>query len=238
MIKVRNLYKSFNGQSVLEDINLEVPKGELLVILGESGSGKTVFLQHLIGLLKPDRGSIEINGQDITRMSERDLLDLRKNIGYLFQEGALYDFMTVYENIAFPLCEHTALNPSEIGTKVNRMLDLVDLKEAKAKNPSELSGGMKKRAALARAVILGSEFLFCDEPTSGLDPMMSRDIWDLIQRISRQLHCTTVVVSHDIHNSFRIADRIALIHQGKFIANGTPEQLRSSQDPLVKSFLI
>jgi phospholipid/cholesterol/gamma-HCH transport system ATP-binding protein len=238
MIKVSHLNKEFNGQRVLQDINLIVADGELLVILGESGSGKSVLLQHLIGLLKPDSGEIEINGQEITRMTERQLLKVRKNIGYLFQEGALYDFMTVFENIAFPLREHTVLSHKEIAAKVHEVLDIVGLDEATNKYPSQLSGGMKKRAALARSVILGSQILFCDEPTSGLDPMKSWDIWDLIQRISRQLRCTTIVTSHDIHNAFRIADRLVLLHQGRIMTQGTPEALRNSQDALVQSFLI
>lgn len=237
MIKVSHLYKRFNGQTVLEDINLKVGEGELLVILGESGSGKSVLLQHLIGLMKPDGGSVEINGREITRMPEKQLLALRKDIGYLFQEGALYDFMTVYDNVAFPLVEHTRLKPKEIEHKVMGMLRLVGLQDAALKSPAELSGGMKKRSALARSVILDSKVLFCDEPTSGLDPIKSREISDLIRSMVRHLHCTTVVTSHDIHNAFRIADRLALIHEGRIVAEGRPEELRLSQDDFIKAFL-
>ncbi len=236
MIKVSHLYKQFEGQKVLEDINLEVEGGELLVILGESGSGKSVFLQHLIGLMKPDQGTIVIDGQDITKLSERELLRVRKNMGYLFQEGALYDFMTVYENIAFPLNEHTRLKPKEIDKKVKDMIKTVGLQGAESKFPSSLSGGMKKRAALARSVILGSKILFCDEPTSGLDPIKSRNISNLIQSMSRQLNSTTVVTSHDIENSFRIADRLVLIHEGKIMAEGSPQELRKLTDPYIKDF--
>lgn len=237
MINVQDLSKRFNGQVVLKDIDLEIPDGQLLVILGESGSGKTVLLQHLNGLLKPDRGTIQIDGVDITRLSEKDLLKLRKNIGYLFQEGALYDFMTVFENVAFPLEEHSFLKPPQIAKKVKKVLELVGLGEAGSKYPSQLSGGMKKRAALARAIVLDSQFLFCDEPTSGLDPIKSREISDLIQNISRHLKCTTVVTSHDIHNSFRIADRLALIRDGEIIAAGKPQELKTSHDSFVKEFL-
>lgn len=238
MIKVANLKKSFTGQAVLRDISLNVAPGELIVILGESGSGKSVFLQHLIGLLKPDSGSIEIDGVDITTLSERKLLKLRKNIGYLFQEGALYDFMTVYENIAFPLHEHTRLRLKEIKEKVLNILKLVGLEKAGMKFPSELSGGMRKRAALARSVVLDSKILFCDEPTSGLDPKKSKEISDLINDISRRSKCTTVITSHDIYNSFRIADRLVLIDHGQIIVRGKPEEIELSSDPKVKEFLI
>ncbi|MDP3143699.1 MAG: ATP-binding cassette domain-containing protein, partial [Candidatus Omnitrophota bacterium] len=202
MIKVERLSKSFGNQLVLDDVNLQVRKGEILVVMGESGSGKTVFLQHLIGLLTPDAGRIEISGRNIVGLPERELLQIRRNIGYLFQEGALYDFMNVFENVAFPLQEHTNLNKEEIAKKVRDTLHEVGLSEAEEKFPNQLSGGMKKRAALARSIILGSEMLFCDEPTSGLDPTRSRDISDLIHSISRKYKSTTVITSHDIENSF------------------------------------
>ena len=238
MIKVNRVSKQFNGQKVLKDLNLEVESGEILAVLGESGSGKSVLLKHLIGIMKPDHGTIEIDGVDITKLSERELLQIRKKIGYLFQEGALYDFMTVYENVAFPLVEHTKLDEKKIDEKVRDLLKTVDLEEAADKYPSELSGGMKKRSALARSVILGSKVLFCDEPTSGLDPIKSKGISDLIRNISRQLKCTTVITSHDIQNSLRIADRLVLIHDGKIAVEGTPQEWRNSDNPLVKAFLI
>jgi phospholipid/cholesterol/gamma-HCH transport system ATP-binding protein len=237
MIKVRRLYKDINGQPILEDISLDVKEGELLVILGESGSGKSVLLKHLIGLMKPTKGTIEIDGRDICRLTERELLTVRKNIGYLFQEGALYDFMTVYDNVAFPLREHTALDRRQIAEKVDGLLIMVGLEEAEEKFPAELSGGMKKRAALARALILDSKILFCDEPTSGLDPLRSRDISDLIRDISRKLHCTTVVTSHDIDNSMRIADRLVVLREGRILAGGTPEELKASEQVFIKEFL-
>ena len=237
MIRIHQLVKSFDHQLVLDHIDLEVQEGELLVILGESGSGKSVLLRHLIGLHKPESGQVEIDGVDITQLSETELLSLRKNMGYLFQEGALYDFLTVYENVAFPLWEHTDLGDQQIDEKVHSVLRLVDLDAAANKYPAELSGGMKKRAALARAVVLGTKILFCDEPTSGLDPIRSRDISDLIRNITRHLQCTTVVTSHDLRNAFRIADRIALIADGKILTQGTPEAIRDSHNPLVKEFL-
>ena len=238
MIKVKKIFKRFdNGQEVLKDVNLEVKPGEILVILGESGSGKSVLLKHLIGVMKPDSGTIEVEGKDITKLSEKKLLKMRKNMGYLFQEGALYDFMTVDENVAFPLEEHTKFKSKDIDKKVKDILKMVGLLEAVSKLPSELSGGMKKRAALARAIVLGSKILFCDEPTSGLDPLKSREIWELIKNISRQMKSTTVVASHDVQNSLRTADRIALIHDGRIAVEGTPDQWRKSNDPLVKAFL-
>lgn len=236
MIKVSHLSKAINGQEILKDINFEVSVGEILVILGQSGAGKSVLLQHLMGLRKPDEGNVVINGVDITNLSERELLRVRKNIGYLFQEGALYDFMDVYENLAFPLEEHTDLNEQQISQRVKSILQMVGLESVEGKYPVELSGGMRKRAALARAVILNSKILFCDEPTSGLDPIRSRDISDLIRNISKQLQCTTVVTSHDVANSFRIADRLALIHEGQLIAIGTKEELASSRDSFIRQF--
>jgi phospholipid/cholesterol/gamma-HCH transport system ATP-binding protein len=237
MIKVQGLYKSFGGQTVLHDINLQIAQGEILVILGESGSGKSVFLQHLIGILKPDQGTIEIDGVDITTLKETQLLSIRKKIGYLFQDGALYDFMTVFENVAFPLKEHTQLSRKDVVDKVNSILKTVGLDHATEKFPSELSGGMRKRAALARSVILDSKIICCDEPTSGLDPIKSRDITDLITQISRQINSTTIVTSHDMTNALRMADRVVLVKEGRIVATGRPDDLRLSTDPFVQAFL-
>ena len=237
MIRIKQLSKAFNGQVVLDNINLEINTGEVLVILGESGTGKSVFLKHMMGLLKPDSGQIFIDDVEITKLSESELLKIRKGIGYLFQEGALYDFMNVYENIAFPLVEHTQLLEPAIRQKVRDVLKMVDLQDAEKKFPSELSGGMKKRVGLARSIILDSKILFCDEPTSGLDPIRSRDISDLIKDISKKLDCTTVITSHDIGNAFRIADRSALIRGGKVIAIGSQTELETSTDPFVREFI-
>ncbi len=236
MIKVKKLFKKFANQTVLDDISFSMSQGELLVIVGESGSGKSVLLAHLVGLIRPDSGSIEIAGEDITRLSERELLKVRKQIGYLFQSGALYDFMTVFENTAFPLREHTRLSHKDVVSKAKDMLKLVGLSGSEGKFPSQLSGGMQKRAALARAVILDSKILYCDEPTSGLDPIKSRSIMDLIHTIVRKLKCTTVIASHDIVNSLRIADRIILIRAGKIVAQGTPQELQASKDSYLQEF--
>jgi len=237
MIQVDHVSKSFNGQVVLDDIVLEVHKGEILVILGESGTGKSVLLKNMMGLLKPDSGRIYIDGEDITQLSEKELLKVRKRIGYLFQEGALYDFMNVFENVAFPLQEHTDLDESTIAEKVTNTLKIVDLEGIEEKLPSELSGGMKKRVGLARSIILDSDILFCDEPTSGLDPIRSRDISDLIKSISKKLNCTTVITSHDIQNAFRIADRLVLIKDGKVVAGGSQSELEASSNTFVKEFI-
>ena len=237
MIRVAHLSKSFNGQKVLDDINLEIGEGEIVAILGQSGAGKSVLLKHIIGLLKPDDGSVEMDGKNIALMSEDELLALRKRIGYLFQEGALYDFMTVEENVAFPLREHSTLSSKQIKEKVLATLKSLDLVDIEGKYPSELSGGMKKRVALARAIILDSKILLCDEPTSGLDPIRSRDISDLIRRVSRNLKCTTVLTSHDIDNSFRIADRIAIIEGYRLIACGTQDELKRSSDRFIQEFI-
>ena len=237
MIRVNHVTKRFNDQMVLDDVSLEIKSGEIMVILGESGAGKSVLLKHMIGLLKPDEGTVEIGREDITQLSERQLLQRRQSMGYLFQEGALYDFMTVFENIAFPLHEHTRLDEKAIQQKVRNILTLIDLQDVERKYPAELSGGMKKRVALARSIILDSKILFCDEPTSGLDPIRSRDISDLIRNVSKKLGCTTVITSHDINNSFRIADRLALIHDGRIVALGTQEALKASPNAFVKEFI-
>ena len=237
MISVKGLTKSFDGRMVLDHINLEVKTGELLVILGESGTGKSVLLKNMMGLIVPDEGAVIIDGVDITKLREKDLLKVRQKIGYLFQEGALYDFMTVYENLAFPLREHTTLNEKAIKAKIKVFLAIVDLKDVEDKYPAELSGGMKKRVGLARAIIMDSKILLCDEPTSGLDPIRSRDISDLIRNVSKTLNCTTVITSHDLTNSFRIADRVAILKDGKIIAQGTQKDIEASPQAFVQEFI-
>jgi len=237
MIKVEGLYKQLGGQSVLEDISFNVSSGEIIAVLGLSGAGKTVLLKHLIGLIRPDRGRVVIDGIDIDSLSEDQLLKVRCNMGYLFQEGALYDFMDVYDNIAFPLREHTQMKSSEVAARVREVLKLVDLDEVESKLPAELSGGMKKRVGLARAIVLGAKVLLCDEPTSGLDPIRSRDISDLIRHVSQQIGSTTVMSSHDVNNSFRIASRIIIINDCHIAAIGTAQQLKESQEPFVREFL-
>ena len=237
MIKVEGLYKKLGGQSILEDITFDVREGEIISVLGLSGVGKTVLLKHLIGLIRPDQGRVVIDGVDIDSLSEDQLLKVRCNMGYLFQEGALYDFMDVYDNVAFPLREHTKLKSAEIATRVREVLKLVDLDGAESKLPAALSGGMKKRVGLARAIVLGAKVLLCDEPTSGLDPIRSRDISDLIRHVSLQIGSTTVITSHDVNNSFRIATRIIIINESHIAAVGTAQQLKDSHEPFVREFL-
>lgn len=237
MIKVQGLSKTLGHQQVLEDISFEVPTGEIIVVLGPSGTGKTVLLKHLIGLIRPDKGRVLIDGVDITHLKEEELLKVRKSVGYLFQEGALYDFMDVFDNVAFPLQEHTRWPKDKIADRVHEVLGMVDLEDVDNKMPSELSGGMKKRVGLARAIVLGAKILLCDEPTSGLDPIRSRDISDLIVNVSRKIKATTLMTSHDIENSFRIADRLILLNEGRIAAMGTKEQLRADTNEFVNKFV-
>ncbi len=237
MIKVEHLSKTLGGEKVLSDINFQVSSGEILIFLGPSGTGKTVLLKHLIGLLKPDSGSVIFDGQDITKFSQAQQLAMRKDFGYLFQEGALYDFMNVFENVAFPLREHTKQTEQQIRQRVREVLDMVDLDDVEAKMPSELSGGMKKRVGLARAIVLGAKVLLCDEPTSGLDPIRSYDISNLIRQVVKKIGATTVITSHDVENSFRIADRLAILNEGNIEVIGSQQDLLSSQHSFVKQFL-
>jgi phospholipid/cholesterol/gamma-HCH transport system ATP-binding protein len=237
MISVANLSKSFGGQTVLDRISFDVPRGEVLVVLGPSGTGKSVLLLQLVGLIPPDEGTITIDGVALADLSGRDLLKFRRNIGYLFQDSALFDFMTVAENLAFPLREHTPLKTQEIDARVEEYLKDVDMAGSGAKYPAELSGGMRKRVALARALIMDTKVLLCDEPTSGLDPIRSHDISLLIRDPAKKKKTTTVVTSHDIKNSFLIADRLFVLNQGRIAAQGREEDLRRSTDPLVKEFL-
>jgi phospholipid/cholesterol/gamma-HCH transport system ATP-binding protein len=237
MIKIEHLSKSLNRQPILCDISLTIADGEIWVILGESGAGKSVLLQHMIGLFEPDRGMISVDGVNVSNFSDVQWLLFRKKTGYLFQDGALYDFMTVFENIAFPLREHTRDSEHVIFDKVYHALKIVGLEGVGRKYPSQLSGGMRKRAALARAVILNSRILFCDEPTSGLDPIRSRDIMNLIRDISRHFQATTVIASHDIQNAFRIADKIAVIKEGQIMAQGAPSDIRASKSEFIQAFI-
>ncbi|MFC1593778.1 ABC transporter ATP-binding protein [Candidatus Omnitrophota bacterium] len=238
MIQVTNLCKSFDSHKVLDNITLKIFEGELFCLMGTSGQGKSVFLQHLIGLLKPDIGTIEIDDIDITKLPEKKLLELRKNFGYLFQEGALFDYMDVYDNLALPLREHTRKSEQEISALIHHVLKEVELVNAETKYPIQLSGGMRKRVGLARAIILNPKIFFCDEPTSGLDPATGKAISRLIYKLCRELHATTVIVSHDVNNFLPLADRAAIIDEGKIIAVGTKEELEKSSLAKVSHFLL
>lgn len=237
MIEIKGLYKSFNGQEVLKGIDLTIPKGQITVILGPSGAGKSVFLKHLIGLMKPDRGRILVDGRDINRMGPKDLRELRKRFGMLFQEGALFDSMTVADNIAFPLLEHTQLNQDEIWEIVQEKLSKVGLLDAAHKFPSELSGGMKKRAALARALALNPEYVLCDEPTGGLDPVSASSIERLILETQRSSASTFVIITHDLATAIALGDKLALLEDGRIVVEGGVNEVLSSGHPLVEAFL-
>ena len=229
--------KRFNGRAVLNEIKLDVRQGETLVILGGSGSGKSTLLRLMIGNDVPDEGQIIGLGKDICEMSKKDLADYRKSIGVLFQSGALFNSMTVGENVALPLREHTDLADQTIEIMVKIKLELVGLREHADRTPAELSGGMKKRAGLARAIALDPKILFYDEPSAGLDPVTSHEIDMLIRDLNQKLGVTSVVVTHEMDSAFRIADRMVLLDRGKFIVSGTPKEMDESEDPLVRQFV-
>ncbi|MCX7856640.1 MAG: ABC transporter ATP-binding protein [Deltaproteobacteria bacterium] len=237
VIRIVDLKKSFDNQKVLDGINLEIERGKITVIIGKSGSGKSVLLKHIIGLIKPDSGEIWVDGKEITKLSEKELNGIRLNFGMLFQEAALFDSMSIWENVAFPLVERTRLKKEEIKRIVDEKLEQVGLLEHANKLPSEVSGGMKKRAGLARALVLDPPIVLFDEPTSALDPVMSLTISDLIKETQRKLKKTYVVISHDIIGMFRIADKVAMLSGGKIIAYGTPEEISVSKNPDIKEFL-
>jgi phospholipid/cholesterol/gamma-HCH transport system ATP-binding protein len=228
MIQAVDVHRSFGQQQVLTGVNLRVPRGEILVIIGQSGSGKSVMLRLLIGLLRPNRGKVLIEDTDITQLSGRQLDQVRERFGMLFQGGALFDSMTVFENVAFPLREKTKLSQAEIAAKAQNMLDSVGLGEMGYKFPAELSGGMKKRTALARALVTNPSVILFDEPTTGLDPVLSRAIHQLIKDTHSAFGYTAVIVSHEIPKVFDIATRVAVLHEGKIIEEGTPEIGRAS----------
>lgn len=236
MIEFRHVHKSFGPQKVLDDVSLEIPKGQTTVIIGPSGTGKSVYIKLLVGLLKPDQGEIFVAGQEITRLPERELYEVRKKFGMLFQDGALFDSMTVEENIAFPLKRHTHKKDREIREIVNHKLAQVGLPHAGHKFPGELSGGMRKRVGIARALALDPEVVLFDEPNSGLDPVMSDAIDKLILRLQHELGTTFVVISHDLDGTWQIADRIAMLYKSKLIACGTKEEIKNSDNPVLKQF--
>ncbi len=237
MIEVRHLTKSFGSQRILDNVDLRIESGESAVIIGRSGGGKSVLLKHLIALLKPDSGEVLVDGENIIPLNERQLLRVREKFGMVFQGAALFDSMTVEENVAFPLMRKKNFTPAEISRRVAAALDMVDLPGTQRKNPAELSGGMRKRVGLARAIIYEPQIILYDEPTTGLDPIMSDSIDKLIIRVRDQLKVTSVVVTHDMRSARRVGNHVFMLHNKRIYASGAPEDIFASQDPIVRQFI-
>ena len=237
MISLRHVDKTLGGKVVLKDMSIDVTAGESLVIVGGSGVGKSVTLKHMIGLIKPDRGEVIVDGRDIGTMKERELNEFRQRFGMAFQEGALFDSMSVFENIAFPLRRHTKMTEDQIRTRVEECLDQVHLSGVDGKRPSELSGGMRRRVGFARAISLKPAILLFDEPTTGLDPVISDVVADLMVEMDRTLATTMVTITHDMKVAFKIADRVAMLFKGAIIEEGTAEEFQRSQNPMVQQFI-
>ena len=237
VISLRQLNITFGTHTVLDNIDLDVYKGETLAVLGPSGTGKSTVLRSMIGLLEPNGGQIFIQGEDVSGLDEDGWNRLRMKMGMVFQYSALFDFLTVGENVAFGLRQHTDKSDEEIQGIVTQMLDLVGLPDTQDLYPAELSGGMKKRVGLARAIAVNPEIVFYDEPTAGLDPIMSRNISRLIKKTQEQLHVTSVLVTHDMQSAFYAADRVAMLYEGHIVAIGTAEEMKNSTNPIVKAFI-
>ena len=237
MIEIRDLHKRLGTLEVLKGVNLDIKSGESIVIIGRSGSGKSVLLKHIIGLLLPDRGSILVDGTDITRLEDDARRKMRRRFGMLFQGSALFDSMSVEENVGLGLREHSRLSEDEIMTKIRERLAMVGLEGIEEMRPSNLSGGMKKRVALARAIAVDPEYVLYDEPTTGLDPITADAINDLIRGLQERLEVTSIVVTHDMASAYKIADRIAMLHEGKIIFQGTPQETQTTDHPIVQQFV-
>jgi phospholipid/cholesterol/gamma-HCH transport system ATP-binding protein len=237
VIEVIDLHKSFGSNHVLKGIDLTIYKGETMVILGRSGCGKSVLLRHMIGLMKPDRGRIMVDGVDITKLKNEELYGIRKKFGMLFQGAALFDSMSVWENVGLGLMEHTDLSAEEVRKKVCQKLELVGLSRLDDLKPAELSGGMKKRVGLARAIAMDPPVILYDEPTTGLDPIMADVINELIRDLQKSLDITSVAVTHDIKSACKIGDRLALLFDGKIVFEGTPDDIKSTENEVVKQFI-
>jgi phospholipid/cholesterol/gamma-HCH transport system ATP-binding protein len=237
VIKVENLTKSFGGQAVLRGVDLEVPDGSITIIIGRSGGGKSVFLRHLLGLVRPDAGRIVIDGVDVTGITGRAFDRVRERYGVVFQGGALFDSLTCAGNVAFPLREKTRLPRAEIAARVARGLGQVGLGDVGDKYPAEVSGGMRKRVAIARALVTEPAVVFFDEPTTGLDPILVNTIHGLIGELHRRLRFTAVVVSHEIPEIFALADTVAMLHEGRIVESGPPEAIQASSNPIVQQFI-
>jgi len=237
MIEIVDLHKSFGGKKVLDGVNLTVNNGETLTIIGRSGEGKSVLLKHIIGLLKPDSGTVRIDGVDITRFGRSQMVKLRMRFGMLFQGAALFDSMTVDENVGLGLREHNVYDEGRIRQIITEKLGQVGLQGVERVKPAELSGGMKKRVGLARAIAMEPEFVLYDEPTTGLDPIMADAINDLIIHLKNTLHITSIAVTHDMVSAYKISDRIAMLYKGRIITTGAPEEIRNSDSEIVQQFI-
>lgn len=237
MIEIEDLHKSFDRIEVLNGISLRIERGEILALIGMSGCGKSILLKHIATLMKPDRGRVVIDDKDIGRLKGKALAQFRNHLGFLFQGGALFEAMTVFDNVAFPLKEKTRLRDEEIREKVLHALDQVGLAGAEEKYPSQLSGGMRKRAALARELVMEPEIMLFDEPSTGLDPIISHAILNLIHMLHKRLGFTGIIVTHEIARVFEIVDRVAMLHEGIINAVGSPEEILSSEDPAVRQFI-
>ncbi len=238
IIRFNDVHKRFGRLVVLNGVTLNVERGKCLVIIGASGTGKSVLLKHIVGLLRPDQGEVWFDGQRIDTMDDRDLAETRRRIGFLFQMGALFDSLNVLENVAFPLSEHTKKSAEEINQVAHQKLTMVGLPEAGTKMPAELSGGQKKRVALARAIAMSPEVILYDEPTTGLDPVRSDVINELIIKLQRELRVTSIVVTHDMHSAFKVADRIVMLHEGKIVYDGSPHAILEDENPVVRRFVM
>jgi phospholipid/cholesterol/gamma-HCH transport system ATP-binding protein len=237
MIRIEGLRKGFNGTEVLRGVDFEIQDEETVVVIGESGGGKSVLLKHLCGLLKPDAGRVIVDDVDIVPLSEDELSPIRRKFGVLFQGAALFDSMSVFDNVAFPLRERRKFREHDIEERVYRALEIVDLADAAKKKPAELSGGMRKRVGLARACVAEPKFILYDEPTTGLDPIRADNINDLVLRLRDSFHVTGVAVTHDMVSAYKIADRIAMLHEGRIHAAGTPQEIQATVDPVVRRFI-
>ena len=238
MISIRNVTKNFGGKNVLNGLSLEIPRGETLVIMGQSGCGKSVLLKIITGLMSADSGEIWFDGTEISSLNGKKINNLRRKIGMLFQSAALFDSMTVAENVAFMLDQHTNLNKREMRKVVDEKLSLVDLEGVQDLRPAELSGGMRKRVGLARALAFDPEVILYDEPTTGLDPVTCTEINQLIKDLHQRLQVTSVVVTHDMHSAFSVATRMAMIHEGKQVAYGRPDEIINIDDPILQQFIL
>lgn len=236
-IELNHVSKAFGRLVVLADVTLHIPRGQSLVVIGASGTGKSVLLKHIVGLLKPDAGEVIFDGIRVDRLTERKLMEVRKRFGFLFQMGALFDSMTVEQNVGFPLVQHTNATAAEVKRIATEKLGMVGLPEVGAKRPAELSGGQRKRVALARAIALGPEVIMYDEPTTGLDPIRSDVINELILKLQRELKVTSITVTHDMASAFKIADRIVMLHEGRIIFDGTPDEVKHSGNEVVQRFV-